>query len=97
MFQIHFRDSGITNTKYCFIRLNGHNPINTLHIATLCMNFSSVDGKLLAVYIPEHRLAKYPELSKAIHETLFPLLKGAHKSDAEKIINTFIISYDDVK
>ena len=61
------------------------------------MNFSSVDGKLLAVYIPEHRLAKYPELSKAIHETLFPLLKGAHKSDAEKIINTFIIIYDDVK
>ena len=97
MYKIHFKDYGITNTKYCFIRLNGHNPINTLHIATLCMNFSSVDGKLLAVYIPEHRLAKYPELSKAIHETLFPLLKGAHKSDAEKIINTFIIIYDDVK
>ena len=97
MFQIHFRDSGITNTKYCFIRLNGHNPTNQSHVATLCMNFSSVDGKLLAVYIPEHRLAKYPELSKAIHETLFPLLKGAHKSDAEKIINTFIIIYDDVK
>ena len=97
MFQIHFRDSGITNTKYCFIRLNGHNPINTLHIATLCMNFSSVDGKLLAVYIPEHRLAKYPELSKAIHETLYPLLKRAHKSNVENIISIFMIIYDDVK
>lgn len=96
MFQIHFKDYDITDTKYCYIRLNGHNPINTLHIATLRMKFSCIDNKLLTVHIPEHRLAAYPELYKAILETLFPLLKGAHKSNVENIISIFMIIYDDV-
>ena len=96
MFQIHFKDYAITDTKCCYIRLNGRNPINQLHILTLCMKFSHIDNKLLEVFIPEYSLATYPELSKPMQETLFPLLKGVHKSNVESIINTFMLIYDDV-
>ena len=97
MFQIHFRDFSHNDMKCCYVKLNDHNPINQLHILTLCMNFSSIDNKLIAVTIPEHRLKICLELHKAIQETLFPLLKGVHKNDVENIINTFMIIYDDVK
>ena len=96
MFQTHFRDFSYSDTKCCYIRLNGHNPIDQLHIATLRMKFSSIDNKLRAVHIAEHTLTAYPELHKAIQETLFPLLKGVHKNDAENIINTFMLIYADV-
>ena len=96
MFQIHFKDYDITDTKYCYIRLKDRDPINQLHIATLRMKFSYIDNKLLTVHIPQHRLAKYPELHKAIQETLFPLLEKAHKNDVENIINTFMLIYADV-
>ena len=97
MYKTHFRDYGNTSTTYCYIRLYGRDPINQLHIATLCINFSSIDNKLLSVSITEHRLEAYPDLHKAIQETLFPLLEKAHKNDAENIINTFMLIYDDVK
>ena len=97
MFKAHFRDYGNTSTTYCYIRLYGRDPINQLHIATLCINFSSTDNKLLSVHIAEHCLTAYPDLHKAIQETLFPLLKGVHKNDVESIINTFMLIYADVK
>ena len=97
MFKTHFRDYGNTHTKYCYIRFNGRDPINQLHIATLCMNFSSIDNKLIAVTILENCLTAYPELHKAITETLFPLLEKAHKSNVENIISIFMLIYDDVK
>ena len=93
MFQTHFSDYGNTSTTYCYISLIGRDPINRLHVATLCMNFSPIDNKLLTIHIPKHRLATYPELYKAIPETLYPLLKRAHKSNVESIINTFMIIY----
>mgnify|MGYP006349465793 CR=1 FL=1 len=96
MFKTYFKDYDITDTKYCYIRLKGHNPINTLHIATLRMKFSCIDNKLLTAHIAEHALTAYPELHKAIQETLFPLLKGEHKNNAENIINTFMLIYADV-
>ena len=97
MFQAHFRDYGNTSTTYCYIRLKGSDPIYQLHVATLCINFSSIDNKLLSVSITEHELEPYPELHKAINETLFPLLEKADKSNAESIINTFMLIYDDAK
>ena len=97
MFQTHFRDFSHSNTKCCYVKLNDRDPINQLHILTLCMNFSSIDNKLIEVSIPEYSLVTYPEVSKAIQETLFPLLKGVHKSNAESIINTFMLIYADVK
>ena len=96
MFKIHFKDYGNTNTAYCYIRFNGRNPINQSHVATLCMHFSSIDNKLLSVSVLDH-LATYSELIKAIKETLRPLLEGAHKSNVENIISTFMIIYTDVK
>ena len=96
MFQTHFKDYSITDTKYCYIRFNCHNPIDQLHIATLRMRFSSIDNKLRAAHIAEHALTAYPELHKAIQETLFPLLKGVHKNDVESIINTFMLIYSNV-
>ena len=97
MYKIHFKDYGNTNTAYCYIRFNGRNPINQSHVATLCMHFSSIDNKLLSVSVLEYSLATYPELIKAIKETLRPLLEGAHKSNVENIISTFMIIYTDVK
>ena len=97
MFQLYFKDYDITDTKYCYIRLKDRDPINQLHIATLRMKFSYIDNKLRAAHIAEHALTAYPELHKAIQETLFPLLKGVHKNDVESIINTFMIIYTDIK
>ena len=97
MFQIHFRDFSHSNMKCCYIKLNGREPIDQLHIFTLCMKFSFIDDKLLEVFIPEYSLATYPELSKPMQETLFPLLEKADKSNVESIINTFMLIYDDVK
>ena len=97
MYKTHFRDYGNTSTIYCYIRLYGRDPINQLHIATLRMKFSYIDNKLRAAHIAEHALTAYPELHKAIQETLFPLLKGVHKNDVESIINTFMIIYTDIK
>ena len=97
MFQIHFSDYGNTSTTYCYIRFNGRDPINQLHIATLCIKFSPLDNKLVAVSILENCLTAYPELHKAIQETLLPLLKEVHKNNAESIINTFMIIYTDIK
>ena len=97
MFQIHFRDYGDTDTKYCYIKLNSHNSINTLHIAALRMRFSPLDNKLVEISILENCLTAYPELHKAITETLFPLLEKAHKSNVENIISIFMLIYDDVK
>lgn len=95
MFQIHFKDYGNTDTKYCYIK--NDTLSSQLHVVTLCMRFSPLDNKLLTVSIPKHRLAAYPELRKAINETLLPLLKGAHKSNVENIIIIFMIIYVDVK
>ena len=95
MFQIHFRDYGIANTKYVYIRLKGSSTVNQLHVATLRMQFSSIDDKLLKIQILEHHLITYPELHRAINETLLPLLVKAHKSNVENIISIFMIIYDE--
>ena len=93
MFQIHFGDYDATTAKYCYIRLNDPNPIKQLHIVTLFMRFIPRNNKLVGITITKHRLEAYPELDKAIHETLLPLLEKAHKSNVENIINTFMIFY----
>jgi hypothetical protein len=61
------------------------------------MKFSPLDNKLVAISILENCLTAYPELHKAINETLLPLLEKAHKSNVENIISIFMIIYDDVK
>ncbi len=94
MFQIHFRDYDNTNTKYCHIRLKGSDTLYQLDVATLRMQFSSIDNKLLKIQIGEHQLITYPELHRAINETLLPLLEKAHKSNVENIISIFMIIYD---
>ena len=95
MYKLHFREYGNTNTRYCYIK-SATLP-NQWTVATICMKFSPLDNKLIAVTTHEHLLETCPELRKAIHETLLPLLEKAHKSNAESIINTFMLIHADVK